>query len=53
VDSYCFWERLKEYGDGLDSSIANGFVKPGARASITVERGEFFTSEDCGTWTRV
>jgi outer membrane biosynthesis protein TonB len=51
-DSYCYWERLKDNGGGSDSIIA-GYVDSGARASVTVKRGEFFTSEDCGTWTKV
>jgi hypothetical protein len=37
----------------MDSIIANDNVNPGARASITVKSGEFFKSNDCGTWTRV
>jgi hypothetical protein len=50
-DSYCYRERLKDNGGGSDSIIA-GYVDSGARGSVTVKRGEFFTSEDCGTWTR-
>jgi hypothetical protein len=49
----CYWERLKDDSGGLDSIIANGDVNAGGRVSIRVKRGDFFLSEDCGTWTRV
>jgi hypothetical protein len=51
--SGCYWERLKDDRGGLDSVIANGIVNAGGRVSITVKRGEFLNSEDCGTWTMV
>jgi len=47
------WERLKDDRGGLNSIIANDNVNPGARVSITVKRGEFFSSKDCGICTRV
>jgi hypothetical protein len=50
--SGCYWERLKDDRGGLNSIIANDNVNPGARVSITVKRGEFFNSKDCGTWAR-
>jgi hypothetical protein len=49
----CYWERTKDDSGDMDSIIANDNVNPGARASITVKSGEFFKSNDCGTWTRV
>jgi hypothetical protein len=52
-DSDCYWERLKDDRGGFNSIIANDNVNPGARASVTVKRGEFINSKDCGTWTRV
>jgi hypothetical protein len=52
-DSNCYWERLKDDRGGFNSIIANDNVNPGARVSITVKRGEFFNSKDCGTWTKV
>jgi hypothetical protein len=49
----CYWERLKDDRGGFNSIIANDNVNPGGRVSITVRRGEFFNSSDCGTWKRV
>jgi hypothetical protein len=43
----------KDDSGDSDSIIANDNVNPGARASITVNSGEFFKSSGCGTWTRV
>ena len=51
--SGCYWERTKDDSGDTDSIIANDTVNPGARASITVNSGEFFKSSGCGTWTRV
>ena len=51
--SGCYWEKLKDDSGGLDSIIANGEVNAGGRVSITLKRGQFFQSEDCGTWKRV
>ena len=51
--SGCYWERTKDDSGDMDSIIANDNVNPGARASITVNSGEFFKSSGCGTWTRV
>jgi hypothetical protein len=48
-DADCYWEHFKEPRDESDS----GTVKPGARASVTVKRGEFFYTDDCGTWTKM
>jgi hypothetical protein len=53
-DSFgCYWERTKDDSGDFDSIIANDNVNPGARASVTVKRGEFFKSNGCGTWTMV
>ncbi len=49
----CYWERTKDDSGDMDSIIANDNVNPGARASITVNSGEFFKSSGCGTWTMV
>lgn len=51
--SGCYWEKMKDDSGRFNSLIANGEVNPGGRVSITLKRGEFFNSEDCGTWTRV
>jgi hypothetical protein len=53
-DSFgCYWERTKDDSGDFDSIIANDNLNPGARASVTVKRGEFFKSNGCGTWTMV
>ena len=52
ADSYnCYWERSED--DSGDSIIANNNLNAGARASVSVQKGEFFTSSGCGTWTKV
>jgi hypothetical protein len=48
----CYWERAKDDRGNLNSIIANDNLNPGARASVTVRRGEFFTSSGCGTWRK-
>ena len=49
----CYWERTKDDSGSFGSILANNNVNDGARASVTVKRGEFFTSSGCGTWTKV
>jgi hypothetical protein len=49
----CYWEKTKDDTGDFDSLIANAELEPGARASVTVKSGDFFHSEDCGTWTMV
>jgi hypothetical protein len=51
--SGCYWEKAKDDSGEFDSLIANGEVNAGGRVSITLKRGQFFLSEDCGTWIRV
>jgi hypothetical protein len=51
--SGCYWEKVKDDSGTLSSVIANGEVNAGGRVSITLKRGQFFLSEDCGTWRRV
>ena len=45
--------KAKDDSGEFDSVIANGEVNAGGRVSITLKRGQFFLSEDCGTWTLV
>ena len=49
----CYWERTKDDSGSFGSILANNNVNDGARASVTVKKGEFFTSSGCGTWTKV
>ena len=51
--SGCYWEKAKDDSGEFDSLIANGEVNAGGRQSITLKRGQFFLSDDCGTWIRV
>jgi hypothetical protein len=50
AENSCYWERDKDDSGEFDSIIANDNVSDGARASVTVKKGEFFQSEGCGTW---
>lgn len=52
AEDSCYWKRSKDDSGTLDSILANDNVNDGARASVTVKKGEFFTSEGCGTWTK-
>ena len=47
----CYWERSRD--DSGDSIIANELQDGPARQSVTIKKGEFFKTEDCGTWKRV
>lgn len=48
----CYWERTKDDSGDFGSIIANDNADPGARVSVTIKRGEFFTSNGCGDWAR-
>ena len=47
----CYWERSRD--DSGDSIIANEAQDGPARQSVTIKKGEFFKTKDCGTWKRV
>ena len=48
---FCYWERSRGEDDISDST---SIYKEGpARLSVTIKKGEFFETEDCGTWKRV
>jgi hypothetical protein len=49
--SGCYWERAKDDSGDFDSIIANADLNAGALASVTLKSGDFFSSDDCGTWT--
>ena len=49
----CYWERTTDDSGDYDSIIANADLNPGALASVTLKSGDFFSSDSCGTWTRV
>ena len=46
----CYW-KVTQTGKS-EHIIANDIVKRG-RPSVTVKRGQDFTTEDCGTWARI
>jgi hypothetical protein len=48
----CYWERTKDDSGEFGSIIANDNANPGARVSVTLKKGEFFSSNGCGTWVR-
>jgi cytoskeletal protein RodZ len=49
----CYWARHKDDSGELDAIIANENIDGPARASVTIKKGEFFESGDCGTWKKV
>lgn len=47
----CYWERVKNFGGGLNSIIANG-LSIGGPIVIEIKRTDAgFQSDGCGTWT--
>lgn len=49
---YCYWERLVSFSHEFDDLIANGFgdVSP----VVTIDSTDAgFTSDDCGSWTKI
>ena len=47
----CSWDRSRD--DGPDSTITSVLQQGPSRQSVTLKKGEFFETEDCGTWRRV
>jgi hypothetical protein len=47
----CYWERSRD--DSGDSTITQVLQEGPARQSVTIKKGEFFETLDCGTWKRV
>ena len=47
----CYWSRSKSDSGELEDIIANG--NPTGSARVQLRKGEFFTSNGCGTWTKV
>lgn len=48
----CYWERLANFGGGLDAIIANDNVT--GSAIVDIGAGDVgFHSERCGTWTKI
>ncbi|WP_158712423.1 hypothetical protein [Streptomyces sp. NRRL F-5135] len=45
----CYWERTSEDGQIID----NQFATQARRITVTVQTGELFKSEQCGTWKPV
>ena len=48
----CYWQRTKDDSGEFGSIIANDNASPGSRVSVTLKKGEFFTSNGCGDWVR-
>jgi hypothetical protein len=49
-DAMCYW-KISQTGKP-DNIIDNDIVK-GGRPTVTVKRGQDFTTNDCGTWAQV
>lgn len=50
----CYWERLRDFEDKIDSIIANDNVNPGTRTIVTIGKADRgFHAEGCGTWTKI
>lgn len=49
----CYWERMKNFGGGLNSIIANGnAIRGGGPIIVTIEKNDAgFKSQDCGVWS--
>lgn len=48
----CYWERLSGFGGNISDIIANSFSM--AIQTVQVSAGDAgFTSDDCGTWTKI
>jgi hypothetical protein len=47
--AFCYWERSRE--DDISDSTSSYKEGP-ARQSVTLKKGEFFETEDCGKWKR-
>src|SRR5574341_574051 len=48
----CYYARLRDFENGLDSIIANNNYSPGQRARVTIKSSDVgFETSGCGTWT--
>jgi hypothetical protein len=49
---YCYWERLRNIGGGINGILANGGTN--APGIVTIEPTDAgFQSDSCGTWTKL
>lgn len=49
----CYWERMRDFAQGLNSIIANG-LPSGVSAIVEIRSSDAgYTSQRCGTWTKV
>lgn len=48
----CYWERSKDSSGDMDSIIANDNLNAGAHGTVTIQSGEVFTTQGCGTWSK-
>jgi hypothetical protein len=49
-DEFGYWARLRNGGDDI---IDNNLVADGGRMKVTVRKGEWFETRNCGEWKRV
>jgi hypothetical protein len=44
---------LEDHPTGKPGNIINNDIAKGGKPTVTVKRGQDFTTEDCGMWARV
>ena len=50
----CYWERLSGLSGEFDDIITNGFVDSAGQVVVEIAPTDAaFSSQDCGTWTRI
>lgn len=49
----CYWERTSAFTGDFGAIIENEYTSGRSRQVVTVRSGEGFTSQRCGTWTRI
>jgi hypothetical protein len=49
-DAMCYWKITQT---GKSDNIIDNDIVTGGKPTVTVKRGQDFTTEDCGTWARV
>lgn len=50
VSDFCYWEITSDANG--DHIVANDIVS-GGRPTVTLKKGQFFKTHDCGTWAKV
>ncbi|WP_433617879.1 hypothetical protein ACQP2P_19360 [Dactylosporangium sp. CA-139114] len=49
----CYWERMKDFGGGVGSILANDNAGPGSPITVKIAKSDAgFKSDGCGTWAK-